>query len=59
MDIIYAILANIFAWTIVSTATTGFERYFLYAVIVACDVAYVFGKFRSGGGFGSSSRGGG
>jgi hypothetical protein len=45
-DIIYAILGNIFAWTIVSSATTGFERYFLYVVIVAVDAAYVIGKFK-------------
>jgi len=49
IDLIMMIMGNILAWTIVSTATTGFERYFLYAVIVACDVAYVIGKFRSGG----------
>jgi hypothetical protein len=49
MDIIIAILTNIIAWTIVSTATSGFERYFLYAVIVLADIAYVIGKFRGSG----------
>lgn len=54
IDIIMMIMGNIFAWTLVSTATTGFERYFLYAVIVACDVAFVVGKFRSGGSSGGN-----
>jgi hypothetical protein len=45
-DIIGVILGNIFAWTIVSTATAGFERYFLYVVIVVFDVAYVVKQFK-------------
>ena len=47
MDIVIAILMNIIAWTIVSSATTGFERIFLYIVIVFCDIAFVYGKFKS------------
>ena len=50
IDLIIVIFVNIFAWTLVSLATTGFEKYFLYAVIVACDIAYVIGKFRSSSG---------
>lgn len=45
-DLILAILVNIISWTLVSAATTGFERYALYAVIVLCDAAYVYAKFK-------------
>ena len=46
-DIIVVILVNIIAWTIVSTATEGFHQFLLYALIVACDIAYVVAKFKS------------
>ena len=46
IDIIIMILVNIISWSIVSTATAGFERYFLYAVIVASDIAYLVAKFK-------------
>ena len=46
MDIVIAVLVNIVAIDIVRTAATGWDQVFLYAVIVACDVAFVVKKFK-------------
>ena len=45
-DIIALVLGNIIAVEIVKAATTGWHEFFLYAVIVAFDVAYLVGKFK-------------
>ena len=46
MDIVIAVLMNIVAVDIVRVAATGWDKIFLYAVIVACDVAFVVKKFK-------------
>jgi len=46
MDIVYLVAANIIAGALVHAAMTGGWAIFMYAVIAACDVAFVYNKFR-------------
>jgi hypothetical protein len=46
MDIVYLVLGNIIAGSLVHAAMTGGWAIFTYAVIAACDVAFVYNKFR-------------
>lgn len=45
-DLIVVILVSIIAWTIVSGETSGFEKYFLYCLIIASDIGYVYTRFK-------------
>ena len=46
MDIVYLVLGNIIAVTLVQAVMKGGESVFLYLIIAAGDVAYVYNKFR-------------
>jgi hypothetical protein len=46
MDIVYLVLGNIIAGALVQAATTGAERVWLFIVMGAVDVAFVYKKFK-------------
>jgi NADH:ubiquinone oxidoreductase subunit K len=47
VDVVIAVLMNIIAFSLVTAATDGWHSILLYIFIVACDAAFVFGKFKS------------
>jgi len=46
MDIVYLVLGNIIAGALINAAMTGGWAIFTYAVLAACDIAFVYNKFR-------------
>jgi len=46
MDIVLVVLGNVIAGAIVEAATKGAERVWLYIVMGAFDVAFIYHKFK-------------